>query len=63
VHILNVSKQQFLLLLLFLRIAGAAQVVTKALTGVQRPNYYDPVTGKNRFAFHERFYRFKKDEN
>jgi membrane-associated phospholipid phosphatase len=44
-------------------VAGAAQVVTKALTGVQRPNYYDPVTGKNSFAFHGPFYRFKKDKN
>jgi len=38
------------------------QIVTKALSGVQRPNYYDPVTGKNSFAFHGPFYRFKKND-
>lgn len=43
--------------------AGAVQIVTKALSGVQRPNYYDPITGKNSFAFHNPFYRFKKDAN
>lgn len=44
-------------------IAGAAQIVTKAISGVQRPNYYDPITGKNSFAFHGPFYRFTKDVN
>lgn len=43
--------------------AGAVQVVTKFLTGEQRPNYYDPETGQNNPTFHGPFNRFKKDAN
>ena len=41
--------------------AGAVQVLTKFISGEQRPNYIDPLTGKNGPIFHGPFYRFKKD--
>ncbi|MDB5190550.1 MAG: phosphatase family protein [Segetibacter sp.] len=42
--------------------AGAVQVVTKFVTGAQRPNYYNSATGKNSYTFHGPFHRFKSNK-
>ena len=41
--------------------AGLIQVVTKFVTGEQRPHYVDPVTGKSAPIWHGPMFRFKKN--
>ena len=43
--------------------AGLIANLLKYLTGQQRPNYYDPVTGMNNNIFHGPFFAFTKDKN
>ena len=42
--------------------AAAIETALKYLTGRQRPNYYDPVTGENSPTWHGPFYQFQKDK-
>jgi membrane-associated phospholipid phosphatase len=43
--------------------AGLIANILKYLTGQQRPNWYDPVTGMNDNIFHGPFFAFTKDKN
>ena len=43
--------------------AAAIETALKYITGRQRPNYYDPVTGQNSPTWHGPFYQFQKDKN
>lgn len=43
--------------------AGLIANLIKYLTGQQRPNWYDPVTGQNNNIFHGPFFAFTKDKN